>query len=124
MISDLAKRVVVKKVSRLIFKVDLNEVVGEPLFRQDNPCPVGVRSRMAGIEFHRSTLLVVMLLNMPCPVSQRVFLAAGAHNRNRQWRPFVSVRLSPSWLQPILQRIADQIQTQNGHHDGQPWSCR
>jgi len=45
-------RVELKKICWFIFEIDFNEVVGEPLFRQDNPCPVSVGSRMARVEFH------------------------------------------------------------------------
>ena len=35
-----------------VLEIDLDQLVGKFLFRQDNPCPVCVRSAMAGVELH------------------------------------------------------------------------
>jgi hypothetical protein len=54
-----AVRVSLHQITRFIFEVDFDELVGNFLFGQDNPCPVGIGSGVARIEFHGGILLCV-----------------------------------------------------------------
>ena len=49
----------VKKVLGFVLEIDLDKLIGDFFLRQDNPCPVGVRSGVASEEFHRDGLLVL-----------------------------------------------------------------
>jgi hypothetical protein len=40
------------QVFRFVLEIYFDEIIGNFLLRQDNPCPVGVGSGVAGIEFH------------------------------------------------------------------------
>jgi hypothetical protein len=40
------------EVRRFVFQIDFDELIGNILFGQDNPCPVSIGSGVAGIEFH------------------------------------------------------------------------
>jgi hypothetical protein len=46
-----------QQIFRLVLEIDLDEIVRDILFGQDNPCPVGVGSGVAGVEFHGDDLL-------------------------------------------------------------------
>jgi hypothetical protein len=59
-----------QQIFRLVFEIDLDEIVGNFLLGQDNPCPVGVGSGVAGVEFHPDALLVLILLSIAAPVWQ------------------------------------------------------
>ena len=48
----LAVGIQLEQLPGFVLKVAFDEIVGELFFRQDKPCPVGVRSSVARIEFH------------------------------------------------------------------------
>jgi hypothetical protein len=41
-----------EQILRFFFQIDFDQLIGNFLFRQDNPCPVSVRSGMGRIKFH------------------------------------------------------------------------
>ena len=49
---NLAVRIEFEEIFGLVGKVAFDQLIGELFFRQDNPCPVSVGSRLIGIEFH------------------------------------------------------------------------
>ena len=51
---DFAIGIALEQLFRLVLQVALDEIVGDILFGQDNPCPVGVGSRLIGKQFHIS----------------------------------------------------------------------
>jgi hypothetical protein len=66
----LAVGILLQQIFRLVFEIDLDEIVGNFLFGQDNPCPVGVGSSVAGVEFHEDSLLVLSLIITRAQVRQ------------------------------------------------------
>ena len=51
---DFAVRIALEQLFRFVLQVALDELVRDVLFGQDNPCPVGVGSRLIGKQFHDS----------------------------------------------------------------------
>ena len=61
--------------SGLVLKINLDQLVRELLFRQDNPSPVCIGSRMGGVKFHnylRTVLVAFVLLPLFRPDIQPV----------------------------------------------------
>ena len=54
----LAVRIQIEEFLGFILEVAFDQFVGEPFFRQDKPCPVGVGSRTVGKELHRIHLAI------------------------------------------------------------------
>jgi hypothetical protein len=40
------------QIFRLVLEIHFDELIGQLLFGEDNPCPVSIGSSVAGIEFH------------------------------------------------------------------------
>src|SRR3989338_1624622 len=50
---DLAIRIQLQELPRLVLEIDLDQIVRDLFFRQDNPSPVGIGSGMTGKKSHR-----------------------------------------------------------------------
>ena len=54
-------RIEFQKILWLVFEIYFIEFVGKLFFCQDNPCPMGVRSTVTGVQFHEAYLLMPYL---------------------------------------------------------------
>ena len=67
-----------QEVFRLVAEVALDEFVGEFFFGQDNPCPVGVGSRLVGIKFHGLLLFILLVVGETLGVNDRTSMITRA----------------------------------------------
>ena len=49
--------VLLDQILGFVLEIDFDRFIGNFLFGQDNPCPVGVGSSVAGVKFHGANLL-------------------------------------------------------------------